>query len=94
MRFVSRILLLNIYIDMQVEYVKQEAKIVYLLECLQKTSPPVCPHAIGQVYSCIPRGSIWHMLVMLYQVHFEFQGLIRAKSDTWMSFWHARCVCC
>jgi len=24
-----------------VEYVKQEAKIVYLLECLQKTPPPV-----------------------------------------------------
>ena len=26
---------------MQVEYVKQEAKLVYLLECLQKTAPPV-----------------------------------------------------
>ena len=26
---------------MQVEYVKQEAKILYLLECLQKTAPPV-----------------------------------------------------
>lgn len=25
----------------EVEYVKQEAKIVYLLECLQKTEPPV-----------------------------------------------------
>ena len=25
----------------EVEYVKQEAKMVYLLECLQKTSPPV-----------------------------------------------------
>ena len=25
----------------EVEYVKQEAKIVYLLECLQKTQPPV-----------------------------------------------------
>ena len=25
----------------EVEFVKQEAKIVYLLECLQKTSPPV-----------------------------------------------------
>lgn len=23
------------------EYVKQEAKVVYLLECLQKTTPPV-----------------------------------------------------
>jgi ATP-dependent RNA helicase DDX41 len=28
-------------VSSQVEYVKQEAKIVYLLECLQKTSPPV-----------------------------------------------------
>jgi superfamily II DNA/RNA helicase len=27
-------------IDPQVEYVKQEARIVYLLECLQKTAPP------------------------------------------------------
>jgi superfamily II DNA/RNA helicase len=25
----------------EVEYVKQEAKVVYLLECLQKTEPPV-----------------------------------------------------
>ena len=27
----------------EVEYVKQEAKIIYLLECLQKTPPPVRP---------------------------------------------------
>ncbi len=26
----------------EVEYVKQEAKLPYLLECLQKTPPPVC----------------------------------------------------
>lgn len=25
----------------EVEYVKEEAKMVYLLECLQKTAPPV-----------------------------------------------------
>ena len=25
----------------EVEYVKQEAKMVYILECLQKTPPPV-----------------------------------------------------
>ena len=29
----------------EVEYVKQEAKVVYLLECLQKTPPPVRIHA-------------------------------------------------
>ncbi|CAH1170496.1 unnamed protein product [Phaedon cochleariae] len=28
-------------VEQEVEYVKQEAKIVYLLECLQKTTPPV-----------------------------------------------------
>ncbi|KAJ4909017.1 DEAD-box ATP-dependent RNA helicase 35 [Raphanus sativus] len=31
----------NLDVIQEVEYVKQEAKIVYLLECLQKTSPPV-----------------------------------------------------
>lgn len=31
----------SINVVQEVEYVKQEAKIVYLLECLQKTSPPV-----------------------------------------------------
>lgn len=31
----------NLDIIQEVEYVKQEAKMVYLLECLQKTPPPV-----------------------------------------------------
>lgn len=31
----------NLDVIQEVEYVKQEAKIVYLLHCLQKTSPPV-----------------------------------------------------
>eukprot|EP01083_Nonionella_stella_P046922 125638_1 len=31
----------NLDVIQEVEYVKQEAKIVYLLECLKKTSPPV-----------------------------------------------------
>ncbi|WVO14491.1 hypothetical protein L204_102126 [Cryptococcus depauperatus] len=31
----------NMDVVQEVEYVKQEAKMVYLLECLQKTSPPV-----------------------------------------------------
>jgi len=30
----------NLDVIQEVEYVKQEAKIIYLLECLQKTSPP------------------------------------------------------
>ena len=33
--------LIVFYVFKEVEYVKQEAKIVYLLECLQKTTPPV-----------------------------------------------------
>ncbi len=32
----------NLDVIQEVECVKQEAKIVYLLECLQKTAPPVC----------------------------------------------------
>jgi ATP-dependent RNA helicase DDX41 len=31
----------NLDVIQEVEYVKQDAKIVYLLECLQKTAPPV-----------------------------------------------------
>lgn len=38
---VSRAGATNLDVIQEVEYVKQEAKIVYLLECLQKTAPPV-----------------------------------------------------
>ena len=31
----------NLDVIQEVEYVKQEAKMLYLLECLQKTAPPV-----------------------------------------------------
>ena len=31
----------NLDVIQEVEYVKREAKVVYLLECLQKTAPPV-----------------------------------------------------
>ena len=31
----------NLDVLQEVEFVKQEAKLVYLLECLQKTPPPV-----------------------------------------------------
>ena len=33
----------NLDVIQEVEYVKQEAKVVYLLECLQKTAPPLLP---------------------------------------------------
>jgi hypothetical protein len=38
----------NLDVIQEVEYVKQEAKIVYLLECLQKTAPPVLIFACNQ----------------------------------------------
>lgn len=33
----------NLDVIQEVEYVKEETKLVYLLECLQKTAPPVRP---------------------------------------------------
>lgn len=38
----------NLDVIQEVEYVKNEAKIVYLLECLQKTSPPVLVFCCNQ----------------------------------------------
>jgi ATP-dependent RNA helicase DDX41 len=47
----------------EVEYVKPEAKIVYLLECLQKTAPPVLIFASNQgdvddIHECVPLACI------------------------------------
>ena len=41
----------------EVEYVKQEAKIIYLLECLQKTPPPVSLVVGGWASSSLGK---WH----------------------------------
>lgn len=38
----------NLDVIQEVEYVKQEAKMVYLLECLQKTPPPVSSNHISK----------------------------------------------
>ena len=57
----------NLDVIQEVEYVKQEAKIVYLLECLQKTAPPVLifceskqeghpPQSRGEGRTPFPRG--------------------------------------
>ena len=49
----------------EVEYVKQEAKIVYLLECLQKTPPPVSYCDVTVLYSTIHVPLIFvHVLVL------------------------------
>lgn len=50
----------------EVEYVKQEAKIVYLLECLQKTAPPVSQHlALLHIALdvCLPSAQIVQVLI-------------------------------
>jgi ATP-dependent RNA helicase DDX41 len=39
----------NLDVIQEVEYVKDEAKIIYLLECLQKTAPPVCNNISNQL---------------------------------------------
>lgn len=54
----------NLDVIQEVEYVKQEAKMVYLLECLQKTPPPVIVfsdnknevdgESMGDVSYCFP----------------------------------------
>jgi len=46
----------NLDVIQEVEYVKEEAKIVYLLECLQKTPPPV---------SDLLRPPYWHPFSLL-----------------------------
>lgn len=42
----------NLDVIQEVEYVKEEAKLIYLLECLQKTAPPV-----RRVLSCRKGGT-------------------------------------
>jgi ATP-dependent RNA helicase DDX41 len=39
-------------LQQEVEYVKQEAKLPYLLECLQKTAPPVLIFAENKARAC------------------------------------------
>ena len=50
----------NLDVIQEVEYVKQEAKVVYLLECLQKTAPPVLIFVDSkQEVRRHPRTSVW-----------------------------------
>ena len=41
----------NLDVIQEVDYVKQEAKVVYLLECLQKTPPPVSVYIAAAVHA-------------------------------------------
>jgi len=65
----------NLDVIQEVEYVKQDAKMVYLLECLQKTPPPVklktkwtqmmsCHLLFSFRCSCLPRIRTTWMIFM------------------------------
>jgi ATP-dependent RNA helicase DDX41 len=60
----------NLDVIQEVEYVKQEAKILYLLECLQKTSPPVlifCENKtdVDDIHECLPGSFRTRALLLL-----------------------------
>ena len=50
----------------EVEYVKQEAKVVYLLECLQKTPPPVRADLKYLLESTSPYCSLMFVQVLVF----------------------------
>lgn len=49
----------------EVEYVKEEAKMVYLLECLQKTPPPVSTFTC---YDMTCTKNLWLKHVRCYKI--------------------------
>lgn len=53
----------NLDVIQEVEYVKQEAKMVYLLECLQKTPPPVSLFFVYFFFS-VYNDVIKHILII------------------------------
>ena len=52
----------------EVEYVKEEAKMVYLLECLQKTPPPVSFVTGGQTWNTQNFQKTLNIVVFVWQV--------------------------
>jgi hypothetical protein len=66
----------------EVEYVKQEAKVVYLLECLQKTPPPVRIH----VETVISRFFTVSYVYLIYRYWCSLRRRLK-----WMIF---TCTCC
>jgi hypothetical protein len=55
----------------EVEYVKEEAKLVYLLECLQKTAPPVLVFAenkkdVDAIHEYLLIKVLWYCTVLWY----------------------------
>ena len=53
----------------EVEYVKQEAKMVYILECLQKTPPPVSSTELLQYWNMWERRSLIFHVARLRYMH-------------------------
>lgn len=72
----------NLDVIQEVEYVKQEAKIVYLLECLQKTPPPVTIEIYSLLYSIF---SILYLIFILLSYLFRYLFLQKIKM-MWMIF--------
>ena len=60
----------NLDVIQEVEYVKQEAKIVYLLECLQKTPPPVIFHDLVSTFFYILYRKFTFILIPLLGAYF------------------------
>ncbi|SRR6266542_2800772 len=73
----------NLDVIQEVEYVKQEAKVVYLLECLQKTPPPVI---IAVIYDYLMLFFILnHRLIFHLNTFFRYLYLQKIKM-MWMIF--------
>lgn len=69
----------NLDVIQEVEYVKQEAKIVYLLECLQKTPPPVLIFAEN-------KNDVDDIQEYLLLKGVETVSIHGSKSKTWFLF--------
>ncbi|GJR62178.1 DEAD-box ATP-dependent RNA helicase 35, partial [Tanacetum coccineum] len=70
----------NLDVIQEVEYVKQEVKLVYLLECLQKTSPPVLVFCENKAdvddiheYLLLKGCKAYPTMVLKYQEEREYQ---------------------
>ena len=61
----------NLDVIQEVEYVKEEAKLIYLLECLQKTAPPV------NFFTHVAASAIGHVPQISHRVYEMKQGMSR-----------------
>jgi ATP-dependent RNA helicase DDX41 len=67
----------NLDVIQEVEYVKKEAKIVYLLECLQKTAPPVIifcerKNDVDEIHEYLLIKGVMYHICSLFNHFFKF----------------------